>query len=67
MVNTFNIDSYRDLKNITVDKTQALDKRLKQYIIDVKNPYLVRVGDMLVKIEFGGNNSFFDSLSVALG
>lgn len=65
MENAFNIDDFRDLKELTVDVTKPLDKRLKQYIMDVKNPRMVRVGDILVQIEFAGNRSFSDALSVA--
>ena len=46
-----------------VDKTQPLDKRLKQYIMDVKNPRMVRVGYILVQIEFAGKKSFSDALA----
>lgn len=66
MENAFNIDDYRDLKDLTVDVTKPLDKRLKQYIMDVKNPHMVRVGDILVQIEFAGNRSFSDALSAAI-
>lgn len=66
MENAFNIDDYRDLKDLTVDVTKPLDKRLKQYIMDVKNPRMVRVGDILVQIEFAGNRSFSDALSAAI-
>lgn len=65
MENTFNINDYRDLKDLRVDKTQPLDKRLKQYIMDVKNPCMVRVGDILVQIEFVGKKSFSDALAAA--
>ena len=65
MENAFNIDDYRDLKDLTVDVTKPLDKRLKQYVMDVKNPHMVRVGDILVQIEFAGNRSFSDALSAA--
>lgn len=66
MENAFNIDDFRDLKELTVDVTKPLDKRLKQYIVDVKNPHLVRVGDILVQIEFAGKRSFSDALSAAI-
>ena len=65
MENAFNIDDFRDLKDLTVDVTKPLDKRLKQYVMDVKNPHMVRVGDILVQIEFAGNRSFSDALSAA--
>ena len=66
METTFNINDFRDLKDLTVDVTKPLDKRLKQYIMDVKNPRMVRVGDILVQIEFAGNRSFSDALSAAI-
>ena len=66
MENAFNIDDYRDLKDLTVDVTKPLDKRLKQYIMDVKNPHMVRAGDIIVQIEFAGNRSFSDALSAAI-
>ena len=66
MENAFNIDDFRDLKELTVDVTKPLDKRLKQYIMDVKNPHMVRVSDILVQIEFAGNRSFSDALLAAI-
>ena len=50
MVNTFNIEDFADLKALTIDKTKPIEERLKQFIADVKNPYMVRVGDTLVRI-----------------
>lgn len=66
METTFNINDFRDLKDLTVDVTKPLDKRLKQYVMDVKNPRMVRVGDILVQIEFAGNRNFSDALSAAI-
>ena len=65
MVNTFNIEDYKDLKVLTVDKTKPIEERLKQFIADVKNPYMVRVGDTLVRIEFTGGRNFSDALTAA--
>ena len=65
MESTLNINDFKDLKDLTVDITKPLDMRLKQYVMDVKNPRVVRVGDVLVQIKFAGNRSFSDALSVA--
>jgi hypothetical protein len=66
MVTTFDIKDFTDLKTLTIDKTKTQKERLRQYIKDVKNPYIVRVGDTLVKIEFTGVRSFSDALTAAL-
>lgn len=63
MENAFNINDFRDLNDLTIDVTKPLDKRFKQYIMDVKNPRMVRVGDIVVQIEFSGQKSFSDVLS----
>ena len=65
MVNTFNIEDFVDLKILTVDKTKSIEDRLKQFVTDVKNPYMVRVGDILVRIEFTGGRNFSDALTAA--
>lgn len=65
MVNTFNTKDFVDLKVLTVDKTKPIEERLKQFITDVKNPYMVRVGDTLVRIEFTGGRNFSDALTAA--
>lgn len=64
MENAFNIYDYRDLKDLMVDVTKPLDKRLKQYVMDVKNPHMVRVGDILVQIEFAGNQKDIEKRNV---
>lgn len=65
MAKTVNIEEFADLKDLTVDKTKSLNKRVEQYIKDVKNPYMVRVGDVVVQIEFDGVKSFSEALSSA--
>lgn len=66
MVSTFNIEDFADIKILTVDKTKTIEERLKQFITDVKNPYMVRVGDTLVRIEFTGGRTFSEALTAAL-
>ncbi len=65
MVNTFNTENFVDLKTLTVDKTKSQPERLRQFVTDVKNPYMVRVGDIMVRIEFTGGRSFSDALTAA--
>ena len=65
MADAFNINDFKDLKDLTVDITKPLDKRLRQYITDTRNPHMVRVGDILVQIEFTGKKSFSDALAAA--
>ena len=63
MISTSDIDNFVDLKNLAIDKTKPIEERLKQFITDVKNPYMVRVDDTLVQIEFTGGRNFLDALT----
>ena len=67
MISTSDINNFVDLKNLAIDKTKPIEERLKQFITDVKNPYMVRVGDTLVRIEFTGGRNFSDALTAAFG
>ncbi len=65
MVNIVKAEEIADLKILTIDQTKSQPERLTQFFKDVKNPYMVRVGDTLVRIEFIGGRNFSDALTVA--
>lgn len=46
------LDSLTDISGLRIDKGQPLEKRRQQYLKKVGNPYLVRVGNMKVKVRF---------------
>ena len=41
-----------DISQLRIDREQPLEKRRQQYLRQVGNPYLVRVGGMKVKVRF---------------
>lgn len=49
-----------DISNIRIDRNKDTEERKKQYLNQVKNPYLVRVGDTMVKIRFANNGISFE-------
>jgi hypothetical protein len=46
------LGSLTDISKLRIDKGQPLEKRRQQYLKKVGNPYLVRVGNMKVKVRF---------------
>lgn len=42
-----NPDELVDISEIEIDTKQSVQKRVKEYVEQVHNPYLVRVGSML--------------------
>lgn len=49
------LGSLTDISKLRIDKEQHLEKRRQQYLRQMGNPYLVRVGNMKVKVRFAEN------------
>lgn len=47
-----NPDELVDISEIEIDTKQSVQKRVKGYVEQVHNPYLVRVGEYVVKIGY---------------
>lgn len=47
-----NPDELVDISGIEIDTKQSVQKRVKEYVEQVHNPYLVRVGEYVVKIGY---------------
>lgn len=49
-----------DISKIRIDRSRTVERRKKQYLRAAKNPYLVKVGDTMVKIRFANNGISFE-------
>ena len=49
------ISRLTDISKLRIDRGQPVAKRRKQYLEKVGNPYLVRVGNIKVKVRFTNN------------
>lgn len=47
-----NPDELVDISEIEIDMKQSVQKRVKEYVEQVHNPYLVRVGEYVVKMGY---------------
>lgn len=47
-----NPDELVDISEIEIDTKQSVQKRVEEYVEQVHNPYLVRVGEYVVKIGY---------------
>ena len=52
-----------DLKSVVLGTEQSMEERLIEFIRQVKNPYLFKVGPMVVKIGVGGSEDFTEALA----
>ena len=55
-----------DLRDITVDKNKNVMEKIESFTQQVRNPYLFKVGDVIVKVAYSGGKDFSGALSSAL-
>lgn len=55
-------DQLVDLRSVSIDKSLPVPERMIAFVKQVKNPYLFRVDDITVKVEFSSGKSLEDSL-----
>lgn len=41
-----------DISEVQIDKSQPVERRIKSYLEQVRNPYLVKVGDYVLKFQY---------------
>lgn len=65
-ISCYDKNSLTDLRDITVDKNRSVMERIDDFTDRVKNPYLFKVGDVIVKVVYSGEKNFSEALSCAL-
>jgi hypothetical protein len=55
-------DQLVDLRSVSIDKSLPVPERMSTFVKQIKNPYLFKVDDITVKVEFSSGKSLEDSL-----
>ncbi len=51
-----------DLRSVSIDRSLLVPERMRSFVKQVKNPYLFKVDDIAVKVEFSSGKRVEDSL-----
>ena len=62
-ISACNADKLVDLSDVKVKRILPLNCRADDFIAQVGNPYLFRVDDVVVKVEFGDGKDFSEMLT----
>lgn len=54
------MDELKDISKIRIDRDKTVAEKKKQYLSKAGNPYLVKVGNTMVKIRFANNGVSFE-------
>lgn len=56
-IENYNPNDLVDIRNIVIDKKQPIENRILSFVEQIKNPYLFKVGNIAVKVNFNNNNA----------
>lgn len=54
------IDTLVDIRDINIDMDWPREKRIEEFIRQIKNPYCFKVGKIAVKVEFSDGDATFE-------
>lgn len=51
------LDSLADIRDVKIDRTQPVEERMKSYVEQIKNPYLFKVGNTVVRVSYANTQA----------
>lgn len=54
-VQDIDINSLSDINDIVINNELTKEERIKDYLIQIKNPYCFRCGDMIIEVSYGNS------------
>ncbi len=59
-VREVDVDTLVDIRDVNIDMDWPREKRIEEFIRQIKNPYCFKVGKVAVKVEFSEGDATFE-------
>ena len=46
------LDSLVDIRDVRIDRSLPVEERMKSYVEQIKNPYMFKVGNTIVRVSY---------------
>ena len=56
------LDELVDIRNVKIDRTLPLEERMISYVQQIKNPYMFKVGNTIVRVSYREDGPSFQEL-----
>ena len=61
------LDSLVDIRDVKIDRSLPVEERMKSYVEQIKNPYIFKVGNTVVRVSYANttqtiNDNFLNLL-----
>ena len=51
------LDSLVDIRDVKIDRSMSVEDRMKSYVEQIKNPYMFKVGNTIVRVSYSNTQS----------
>ena len=51
------LDSLVDIRDIKIDRSMSVEERMKSYVEQIKNPYMFKVGNTVVRVSYANTQA----------
>lgn len=51
------LDSLVDIRDVKIDRSMSVEDRMKSYVEQIKNPYMFKVGNTIVRVSYANTQA----------
>ncbi len=51
------LESLVDIRDVKIDRSKPVEERMKSYVEQIKNPYLFKVGNTIVRVSYSNTQA----------
>ena len=51
------LDSLVDIRDVRIDRSMSVEERMKSYMEQIKNPYMFKVGNTVVRVSYANTQA----------
>lgn len=51
------LDSLVDIRDVRIDSSMSVEDRMKSYVEQIKNPYMFKVGNTVVRVSYANTQA----------
>lgn len=51
------LDSLVDIRDVKIDRSMSVEDRMKSYVEQIKNPYMLKVGNTVVRVSYANTQA----------
>lgn len=51
------LESLVDIRDVKIDRSKPVEERMKSYVEQIKNPYLFKVGNTIVRVSYANTQA----------